>query len=93
MQPQAVWAQMGTIGVTATEEVAARVSKERPDVYFAGALVSGTRQPAENGQLLILASGLANIRCAQFVIRRSVSPWRHRSSDHARRRSDMAAHP
>ncbi|MGD0923974.1 MAG: NAD(P)-dependent oxidoreductase [Streptosporangiaceae bacterium] len=57
MQPQAVWAQMGTIGVTATEELAARVSKERPDVYFVDAPVSGTRQPAENGQLLILASG------------------------------------
>ncbi len=57
MQPQAVWAQMGTIGVTATEEVAARASRERPDVYFVDAPVSGTRQPAENGQLLILASG------------------------------------
>lgn len=57
MQPQAAWAQMGTIGVTATEELAARVSKERPDVSFVDAPVSGTRQPAENGQLLILASG------------------------------------
>ncbi|MGI8448943.1 MAG: NAD(P)-dependent oxidoreductase [Streptosporangiaceae bacterium] len=57
MQPQAVWAQMSTIGVTATEELAAQVSKERPDVYFVDAPVSGTRQPAENGQLLILASG------------------------------------
>ena len=57
LRPQAVWAQMATIGVTATEELAARVSKERPDVYFVDAPVSGTRQPAENGQLLILASG------------------------------------
>ena len=57
LRPQAVWAQMSTIGVTATEELAARVSKERPDVYFVDAPVSGTRQPAENGQLLILASG------------------------------------
>ena len=57
MRPQAVWAQMSTIGVTAVEELAARVSKERPDVYFVDAPVSGTRQPAENGQLLILASG------------------------------------
>lgn len=57
LRPHAVWAQMGTIGVTATEELAARVSKERPDVYFVDAPVSGTRQPAENGQLLILASG------------------------------------
>jgi 3-hydroxyisobutyrate dehydrogenase len=57
MRPRAVWAQMSTIGVTATGELAARVSKERPDVYFVDAPVSGTRQPAENGQLLILASG------------------------------------
>jgi len=57
LRPQSAWAQMSTIGVTATEELAARVGKERPDVYFADAPVSGTRQPAENGQLLILASG------------------------------------
>ena len=57
MRPQAVWSQMSTIGVTATGELAARVSKERPDVYFADAPVSGTRGPAEQGQLLILASG------------------------------------
>lgn len=57
MRPEAVWSQMSTIGVTATGELAARVSKERPDVYFADAPVSGTRGPAEQGQLLILASG------------------------------------
>jgi len=57
MRPQAVWAQMSTIGVSATEELAARVAKERPDVYFVDAPVSGTRLPAENGQLLILAAG------------------------------------
>lgn len=57
MRPQSVWAQMGTIGVTAAGELAARAGKERPDVYFVDAPVSGTRQPAENGQLLILASG------------------------------------
>ncbi len=57
MRPEAVWSQMSTIGVSATGELAARVSKERPDVYFVDAPVSGTRGPAENGQLLILASG------------------------------------
>ena len=57
LRPQSVWAQMSTIGVTATEELAARAGQGRPDVYFADAPVSGTRQPAENGQLLILASG------------------------------------
>src|SRR6202044_179347 len=57
MRPGAVWSQMSTIGVSATGELAARVSKERPDVYFVDAPVAGTRGPAENGQLLILASG------------------------------------
>ena len=57
MRPEAVWSQMSTIGVSATGELAARVGKERPDVYFADAPVSGTRGPAEQGQLLILASG------------------------------------
>jgi 3-hydroxyisobutyrate dehydrogenase len=57
MRPEAAWSQMSTIGVSASEELAARVGKERPDVYFADAPVSGTRGPAENGQLLILASG------------------------------------
>ena len=53
----AVWAQMGTIGVEATEETAARLAKIRPDVLFVDAPVSGSKGPAETGQLLILASG------------------------------------
>jgi 3-hydroxyisobutyrate dehydrogenase len=57
MRPGAAWSQMSTIGVGATGELAARVTKERPDVYFADTPVAGTRGPAENGQLLILASG------------------------------------
>jgi 3-hydroxyisobutyrate dehydrogenase len=53
----AAWAQMGTIGVTATTEIAGRLGKVRPDVMFVDAPVSGTKGPAETGQLLILASG------------------------------------
>ncbi|MBO0815703.1 MAG: NAD(P)-dependent oxidoreductase [Actinobacteria bacterium] len=55
----AVWAQMGTIGVTATAEAAARLGELRPDVMFVDAPVSGSKGPAEAGQLLILASGPA----------------------------------
>jgi 3-hydroxyisobutyrate dehydrogenase len=55
--PDAVWAQMGTIGVQATAEVAARLAKIRPDVLFVDAPVSGSKGPAEKGELLILASG------------------------------------
>jgi 3-hydroxyisobutyrate dehydrogenase len=53
----AVWAQMGTIGLTATTQIAARLGQLRPDVMFVDAPVSGSRGPAEAGQLLILASG------------------------------------
>jgi 3-hydroxyisobutyrate dehydrogenase len=55
--PGAVWAQMGTISVEATEETAARLAKIRPDLLFVDAPVSGSKGPAEQGQLLILASG------------------------------------
>jgi 3-hydroxyisobutyrate dehydrogenase len=54
----AVWAQMGTIGVTATQQAATRLGQVRPDVLFVDAPVSGSKGPAEAGQLLILASGL-----------------------------------
>jgi len=55
--PGAVWAQMGTIGVEATTGIAARLGGQRPDVLFADAPVSGSKGPAESGELLILASG------------------------------------
>jgi 3-hydroxyisobutyrate dehydrogenase len=57
--PGAVWAQMGTIGVTATTGLASRLGRARPDVTFVDAPVSGSKGPAEAGQLLILASGPA----------------------------------
>jgi 3-hydroxyisobutyrate dehydrogenase len=57
LAPGAAWAQMGTIGVEPTLETAARLAKTRPDVLFVDAPVSGSKGPAEHGQLLILASG------------------------------------
>jgi len=53
----AVWAQMGTIGAAATSEIASRLGQLRPGVMFVDAPVSGSKGPAEAGQLLILASG------------------------------------
>jgi 3-hydroxyisobutyrate dehydrogenase len=53
----AVWAQMGTIGLTATDEIVERLGASRDDVMFVDAPVSGSKGPAEAGQLLILASG------------------------------------
>ena len=57
LRPGAVWAQMSTIGIEATEQVAALVARERPDTYFVDTPVSGSKVPAENGDLLIFASG------------------------------------
>jgi 3-hydroxyisobutyrate dehydrogenase len=57
--PGAVWAQMGTIGVTATAGLDGTVNRSRPDVMFVDAPVSGSKGPAEAGRLLILASGPA----------------------------------
>jgi 3-hydroxyisobutyrate dehydrogenase len=53
----AVWAQMGTIGISATAEIARQLGQLRPGALFVDAPVSGSKGPAEAGHLLILASG------------------------------------
>jgi len=57
MRQNAIWIQMATIGPIATDAIAAQVRTRRPDVTFVDAPVSGSKGPAEAGQLLILASG------------------------------------
>jgi 3-hydroxyisobutyrate dehydrogenase len=57
MASGAVWAQMGTIGAEATLYLDAAVQERRPDVRFVDAPVSGSKIPAERGQLVVLASG------------------------------------
>jgi 3-hydroxyisobutyrate dehydrogenase len=52
-----VWVQMGTIGVEATLRVRDRLAADRPGVMFVDAPVSGSKGPAEQGELLILAAG------------------------------------
>ena len=54
-----VWAQMGTIGVAETQRIRDRLAALRPGVIFVDAPVSGSKGPAQQGQLLILASGPA----------------------------------
>ncbi|QKJ87704.1 3-hydroxyisobutyrate dehydrogenase [Paramixta manurensis] len=49
--------QMGTIGVEATDALIAQFAQARPDVVFIDAPVSGTKAPAENAQILVMASG------------------------------------
>ena len=64
MRPGAIWAQMGTIGVAATEELAVITAERRPDVVFVDAPVSGSRAPAESGELAILAAGPERVRAS-----------------------------
>lgn len=51
----AVWAQMSTIGISGTERCAALA--EQRGVTFVDAPVQGTKQPAEEGKLVVMASG------------------------------------
>jgi 3-hydroxyisobutyrate dehydrogenase len=62
IRPGAVWAQMGTIGVEATESLRSEVANAFPDIAFVDAPVSGSREPARAGHLVILASGPAGAR-------------------------------
>jgi len=57
LAPGAIWAQMSTIGVAGIERVARIVEEGRPDVTLLDAPVSGSKEPAEQGQLTIFASG------------------------------------
>jgi 3-hydroxyisobutyrate dehydrogenase len=53
----AAWVQMSTIGVAGIERVKALVDSERPDVTLIDAPVSGSKEPAAQGQLTVFASG------------------------------------
>jgi len=57
MAPESTWLQMATLGSVATKQLVAATASTRPDVTFVDAPVSGSREPAESGQLIILASG------------------------------------
>jgi 3-hydroxyisobutyrate dehydrogenase len=62
LAPGAIWVQMSTIGVAGIERVAAMVDADRPDVTLLDAPVSGSKDPAEQGQLTIFASGPGDTR-------------------------------
>jgi 3-hydroxyisobutyrate dehydrogenase len=57
-----VWAQMSTIGVDGTATIGSMVEEQRPDVLFLDAPVSGSKLPAEQGKLIIFASGSEQAR-------------------------------
>jgi 3-hydroxyisobutyrate dehydrogenase len=54
---EAVWLQMSTVGIAATERL-----MKLSDAPFVDAPVVGTKQPAEKGELTILASGPRDAR-------------------------------
>ena len=54
-----IWAQMSTVGIEATERL-----KAAAEVPFVDAPVLGTRAPAEQGKLTVIASGAGRDRCA-----------------------------
>jgi 3-hydroxyisobutyrate dehydrogenase len=61
LTPGAIWVQMSTIG-TGIDQVGALVSSRRPDVTLLDAPVSGSKEPAERGELTIFASGSDHAR-------------------------------
>jgi 3-hydroxyisobutyrate dehydrogenase len=62
LAPGSIWVQMSTIGVAGIEQVAALVEQERPDITLVDAPVSGSKDPAEHGELTIFASGPDTVR-------------------------------
>jgi 3-hydroxyisobutyrate dehydrogenase len=57
MRPGTIWAQMSTIGVAGTTRITDLVEQRRPDVVLLDAPVAGSREPAEQSELTIFASG------------------------------------
>jgi 3-hydroxyisobutyrate dehydrogenase len=55
MRPNTLWMQTSTIGLDETTALASLAAKH--ELSFVDAPVLGTRQPAENGQLTVLAAG------------------------------------
>jgi 3-hydroxyisobutyrate dehydrogenase len=67
LAPGAVWIQMSTVGVPAADRLAALAAEH--GVAYVDAPVLGSREPAEAGELVILASGTAEQRerCAPVL--------------------------
>ncbi|NIY65166.1 NAD(P)-dependent oxidoreductase [Streptomyces malaysiensis] len=60
LRPGTVWAQATTAGLEALEPIVA-FAREK-ELALIDSPVLGTKQPAENGQLLVLAAGPASVR-------------------------------
>jgi 3-hydroxyisobutyrate dehydrogenase len=60
MRPNSVWVQSGTVGIEGAERLAALAAKH--GIGFVDAPVLGTRKPAEEGELIVLAGGPVDLR-------------------------------
>jgi 3-hydroxyisobutyrate dehydrogenase len=60
LRPGQIWLQMSTVGLPAADDFAAIAT--RHGLRYVDAPVLGTRQPAEAGQLTVLASGPSDLR-------------------------------
>ncbi len=60
MDPDAIWLQLSTVGVAGATWLGELAAEH--DVDYVDAPVLGTREPAENGELVILASGPDELR-------------------------------
>jgi 3-hydroxyisobutyrate dehydrogenase len=58
MEDGSIWLQMSTIGIAETEEMAGLAQES--EVAFLDTPVLGTKQPAEQGKLVVLAAGPAD---------------------------------
>jgi 3-hydroxyisobutyrate dehydrogenase len=63
MEEDAVWAQMSTVGADAADRLAELARKR--EITFVDCPVLGSRKPAEDGNLLVLASGPRDERVEQ----------------------------
>ena len=73
LAPGSIWVQMSTIGVAGIERVTALVEQQRPDITLVDAPVSGSKEPAEHGELTIFASGPEAVR-GRSPVRRARPP-------------------
>lgn len=60
LEPGSIWIQMGTVGVDWTGRLA-KIAADH-ELLFVDAPVSGSTGPAEQGELVVLASGPENVR-------------------------------
>ncbi|MET7764322.1 NAD(P)-dependent oxidoreductase [Streptomyces sp. NPDC005393] len=66
LRPGTVWAQATTAGLGGIESLAAFAREQ--DLVFVDSPVLGTKQPAESGQLLVLAAGPNEVRTAIWPV-------------------------